>query len=429
MTTTGDLPRLAPSRTLVRGTLLGAVCGVVGGLLAIVVGAVISAFVGSLEVLVFALYALIPAAFVGGVVGAAAGFVSAALAVVALEAAARLPRPTERAGRTAASVGAALGSAGALVAVGMLYAPLRDLAWVWVVTLIVAPITAGVAARIAWTSLDEPSADDPVSARERWSWRLLLVGFALGTAAFAQSIVLIADPYWRGWGGQPDSGAPVQGLMALIVVASVAAPLLVVGVRFTPNRTTGTVVAALGVVGALFLAASLGIAGLAPMEDRAGSAPSFPAEPALPDLQEAPPAEVVEPAPPEEATTLFTLADITAAGQAQVDGTIAVVGPIDDPAIPAGTTTFPVFIGGCGNLAGGAVSFEVWFLVDDLPGGFARVRDEWLAQGFTLDEPKSSAHVVATGGADSAIRGMSLEDKDGTVRFVVQSACVAGDDY
>jgi hypothetical protein len=72
----------------------------------------------------------------------------------------------------------------------------------------------------------------------------------------------------------------------------------------------------------------------------------------------------------------------------------------------------------------------VWFLVDDLRGGFARARDAWLAQGFVSDQVSTEAgDVEVVGAPDSPIRRMTLENKEGTVKFTVQSVCVAGQDY
>ncbi|GAB3605033.1 hypothetical protein GCM10027413_04420 [Conyzicola nivalis] len=432
MTITSGPTRVAPSRTLVRGILLGSVCGLAGGSLAVVVGGVMSAFSSGLYVVFFAALLTIPAAFVGAVVGAGAGLAGAAVAVVVLMAATRLPRLTARGRKTAASCGAALGSAGAIATAAVLYAPVPglELVLLWIVT----PIAGGVAARIAWRNIDALVRDPAVPVRERWAWRVLLLGFVVGIAALILSIVLLADPFWWSWDGPPRGPELTAALVALVVVAPTAAVLLSVGAWLGARKNAEPPVeAALVLVAVLFILTVFGASGLSPTRDRADSPPTpshYPASPADPIPSETPLPALVEPPPPEEASTLFTAADITAASQAQVDGTIAAVGPIDDPVIPAGTTSFPVSIGGCGNLAGGAVMFEVWFLVDDLRGGFARARDAWLAQGFVSDQATTEAgDVEVVGTPDSPIRRMTLENKEGTVKFTVQSVCVAGQDY
>ena len=428
--TTTDLPRveparISPSRAMVRGILLGALCGVVGGPVAVVLYVLFALVFGDAAAVFFAFYALVPAGFVGGVTGAATGLAGSGVAVVALLLVER-PPATARSRRTAAAVGAALGSAAAIVVVVTVLAAVPP-----TVALVVAPIAAVVAARIASRGIDALAVNPRESTRERWSWRVLLAGFVVGETALVLAVVVAFDPYWWSWGEQPAGPGPIAALVSVIVVSAVAAVLLVAGAWLTVEKTSLSAAAALVLVAALFVVGALAVAGLAYRPERSGasySQPWMPTGPAEPEPT--PPAvEPVAPVPPPQASTRFTEADIVAAGQAQVDATIAAVGPIDDPAIPAGTTTFPVGIGGCGNLAGGRVNFEVWFLVDDLAGGFARARDAWTAAGFVPAETGVDGSVEVVGGPDSAIERMTLEDKEGTVKFTVQSVCVAGEDY
>jgi len=431
--TTTDPPRveparIAPARAMVRGVLVGAVCGAVGGPAAVVVFALFSLVFGGAAAIFFAFYALIPAAVVGGIVGAAVGLAGSAATVVALVLAERPPGVTPRSRRTAASVGAALGAAAAIVVVVLLLATVPP-----TVALVVAPITAVVAARIASRSIDALVVKPDETARERWSWRVLLAGFVVGVSALLLALVVALDPCWWSWGEDPVGPGPVSALVALIVVASVAGLLLIAGVCVAVDRATVAVAAALVLVATLFVVGALGVAGLTPQPERPDRSypPPSASEPVEPADPESSPSAVapVAPMPPLEASTQFTAADVVAASQAQVDATIAVVGPIDDPAIQAGTTTFPVGMGGCDNLAGGRVTFEVWFLVDDLAGGFTRARDAWVAAGFVLDETNADGRVTVTGTPGSAIDRMALENKEGTVKFTVQSVCVAGEDY
>jgi hypothetical protein len=431
MTMASDLPRIAPSRALVRGILFGSLYGSVGGPLAGIAVAVVWAFSSDPLTLFFGMLATIPAAIVGAVVGAGAGLAGAALCIVVLTAAARLPSVTAGAGKIAASVAAGLGSAGAIAAATLLYRTFLgvELLFLWIVV----PVAGGLAARSAWRNIDSLAAHPAVAARERWAWRVLLAGFTVAIGALVQCIALFADPSWWSWGTEQRDPDLTPALVAIVVVAATAAVLLSVGGWLGARvEARPPVEAALVLVAVLVVAAFVGLAALSPARDRTALPPYDESAPYVPAPTEPPPADVpVAPAqPPEQASTLFTAADIIAVSQAQVDDTIALVGPIDDPAIPAGTTSFPVSIGGCGNLAGGAVMFEVWFLVDDLRGGFARARDAWLAQGFVSDQASTEAgDVEVVGDTDSAIRRMTLENEEGTVKFTVQSVCVAGQDY
>jgi len=429
--TDADLPRvaparIAPSRAMVRGILVGALCGAVGGPVAVVAFALFSLLFGAVAAIYFAFLALFPAAFVGAAVGSAVGFAGACLAVVTVAGVERRPGASARARRAAASVSAALGSAAAIVIVAALLPDIPS-----TVALVAAPLTGVVAARIAGRSIAALAADPNESARERWSWRVLLAGLVVGVAALVLALVLDFDSDWWSWSDEPEGPGPVCALVALIVVALAAIALLIVGACLSVQRSSLSHVAALVLGVTLVFTVMLAVAGLTPRPerpDRSYSQPLHPYEPAFPEPSPSAVAPVA-PLPPLEASTRFSEADIVAAGQAQVDATIAAVGPIDDPAIPAGTTTFPVGIGGCGNLAGGRVNFEVWFLVDDLAGGFARARDAWTAAGFVPAETGVDGSVEVVGGPDSAIDRMTLEDKEGTVKFTVQSVCVAGEDY
>lgn len=448
MTTNAGPARVAVARTIVRGIQFGALCGLAGGPIVVVVVSVLSSMAGgSLDGLVIAFYGLIPAGIVGGVVGAGVGLVGSAVASLALVVA-RMSRASDRAAATAAAVGAGLGAGAAIAVVGTMYVPSVALVW------LLPPVVAAFAARIGWGSAALPLSG---SGRERWSWRALLAGFALGVVALVQSLVLLADPYWWSWDGDPHGPRPTAAIVALVIVAPTAAVLLVAGAWLASRLEVAPVATVVLGVALLAMVTAVGASGLVPRQQSdavagsPGSAPdnlgapdylgSSDGDPAYPDGPDQPD-QVDQPDPAEpltdygfaaprsnEATTAFTLDRIVDESQAQIDGTIAAAGPIDDPATPAGTTTFPAGIGGCGNVAGGRVTFEVWFLVDDLEGGFARARDAWVAQGFALDPGSTADRVGVTGGPDSAIDLMTLESKEGTVRFTVQSVCVAGEDY
>lgn len=128
-------------------------------------------------------------------------------------------------------------------------------------------------------------------------------------------------------------------------------------------------------------------------------------------------------------TDAFTLDQAVAASKQIADLSIAAAGPINDPAIPAGTTSFPVYPVGCGNLDGARVEYEMWFMVDDVPGGIERVRAMWEANGYVLDPTSSEGRYGYTGPATGPVDVVSIENKSGTVKLRVESVCTAGIDY
>lgn len=130
-----------------------------------------------------------------------------------------------------------------------------------------------------------------------------------------------------------------------------------------------------------------------------------------------------------EVSAVFTLEQAVAASQQISDLSVQTAGPIDDPDIAPGTTSFPVYPVGCINQPGGQVDAEVWFRVDDVPAAIERVRAMWEANGYTLDPTSSPGRFGYTGPVSGAVDLVSIENKSGVVKLRVASVCTPGTDF
>jgi len=130
-----------------------------------------------------------------------------------------------------------------------------------------------------------------------------------------------------------------------------------------------------------------------------------------------------------ELSTVFTLDQAIAASQEIADLTVAAAGPINDPNIAPGVTSFPVYPVGCLAAPGGQVDHEVWFTVDDAPAGIERVRALWESKGYTLDPTSSTGRYGYIGDPSGPVDLVSIEDKNGTIKLRVASVCAAGEGY
>ena len=130
-----------------------------------------------------------------------------------------------------------------------------------------------------------------------------------------------------------------------------------------------------------------------------------------------------------ELSSVFTLDQAMAASQEISDLTVAVAGPIDDPNIAPGTTSFPVYAVDCLQAQGKQVDHEVWFTVDDATGGIERVRAMWESKGYTLDPTSSTGRYGYIGDPSGPVDLVSIEDKNGTIKLRVASVCAAGEGY
>jgi hypothetical protein len=126
---------------------------------------------------------------------------------------------------------------------------------------------------------------------------------------------------------------------------------------------------------------------------------------------------------------VFTLEQAIAASQQISDLSVQAAGPIDDPDIAPGTTSFPVYPVGCMNVVGGQVDAEVWFRVDDVPAAIERVRALWEANGYTLDPTSSPGRFGYVGPATGPVDVVSIENKQGVVKLRVASVCTPGTDF
>jgi hypothetical protein len=128
-----------------------------------------------------------------------------------------------------------------------------------------------------------------------------------------------------------------------------------------------------------------------------------------------------------ELSTAFTLDQAMVASQEISDLTVAVAGPINDPNIAPGTTSFPVYAVDCLGAPGQQVDHEVWFTVDDVSGGIDRVRALWESKGYTLDPESTPGRHGYVGDPSGPVDLVSVEDKDGTIKLRVASVCVPAD--
>jgi len=129
-----------------------------------------------------------------------------------------------------------------------------------------------------------------------------------------------------------------------------------------------------------------------------------------------------------ELSSVFTLDQAMAASQEISDLTVAVAGPIDDPNIAPGTTSFPVYAVDCLQAQGKQVDHEVWFTVDDATGGIERVRAMWESKGYTLDPASTPGRYGYVGDPSGAVDLVSIEDMDGTIKLRVASVCAPADE-
>ena len=128
-----------------------------------------------------------------------------------------------------------------------------------------------------------------------------------------------------------------------------------------------------------------------------------------------------------ELSSVFTLDQAIVASQEISDLTVAVAGPINDPNIAPGTTSFPVYAVDCLGAPGQQVDHEVWFTVDDVSGGIDRVRALWESKGYTLDPQSTPGRYGYIGDPSGPVDLVSVEDKDGTIKLRVASVCVPAD--
>jgi hypothetical protein len=126
-------------------------------------------------------------------------------------------------------------------------------------------------------------------------------------------------------------------------------------------------------------------------------------------------------------STAFTLDQAIAASQEISDLTVAVAGPINDPNIAPGTTSFPVYAVDCLEAPGKQVDHEVWFTVDDVAGGIDRARTLWESKGYTLDPESTPGRYGYIGDPTGAVDLVSIEDMNGTIKLRVASVCVPTD--
>jgi len=126
---------------------------------------------------------------------------------------------------------------------------------------------------------------------------------------------------------------------------------------------------------------------------------------------------------------VFTLDQAIAASQQISDLSVQAAGPIDDPDIAPGTTSFPVYPVVCMAVPGGQVDAEVWFRVDDVPAAIERVRALWEANGYTLDPTSSPGRFGYVGPSTGAVDLVSIENKQGVVKLRVASVCTPGTDF
>lgn len=127
-----------------------------------------------------------------------------------------------------------------------------------------------------------------------------------------------------------------------------------------------------------------------------------------------------------ELSAVFTLEQALAASQQIADLSVQAAGPIDDPNIAPGTTSFPVYPVECLDAPGGQADYEVWFTVADATAGIARVRALWEANGYTLDPTSSDGRYGYVGDPAGPVDLVSIEDKSGTIKLRVASVCAAG---
>jgi len=123
---------------------------------------------------------------------------------------------------------------------------------------------------------------------------------------------------------------------------------------------------------------------------------------------------------------VFTLDQAVAASQQFSDLTVEAAGPIDDPAIAPGTTSFPVYPVGCVSAPGVQVDAEVWFRVEDVPAAIDRVRAVWEAAGYTLDPTSSPGRFGYIGPVSGPVDIVSIENKMGVLKLRVASVCTPG---
>jgi len=156
--------------------------------------------------------------------------------------------------------------------------------------------------------------------------------------------------------------------------------------------------------------------------------PMYTSQPEVPPMVAPDPVDGFTAPRAAELSTTFTLDQAMAASQEISDLTVAVAGPINDPNIAPGTTSFPVYAVDCLQAQGKQVDHEVWFTVDDATGGIERVRAMWESKGYTLDPASTPGRYGYVGDPSGAVDLVSIEDMDGTIRLRVASVCAPADE-
>ena len=124
-----------------------------------------------------------------------------------------------------------------------------------------------------------------------------------------------------------------------------------------------------------------------------------------------------------ELSAVFTLDQAIVASQEISDLTVEAAGPINDPNIAPGTSSFPVYPVECLEVPGAQADHEVWFTVDDAPAGIERVRAVWESKGYTLDPTSSPGRYGYIGDPSGPVDLVSIEDMNGTIKLRVASVC------
>lgn len=234
-----------------------------------------------------------------------------------------------------------------------------------------------------------------------------------------------------------DGGQPVElisrGWYALIAAAcAVAVVLTVIGMLRIIRRGAkdAVSVAAVGGLGAFVLAIGI-VIGMGMVQPPLAVAEPRPPVVATP-RPDPDPVEV-EPIPLDpaaglpdtpELSTAFTKDALMTAMQQLADDSFATAGPINDPAIPAGTQPYAVQSEPCGT-TGVRVTLDAWFATGANAAGIARIKPYWESLGYTaLSEP---GHVAAAGREPLPAQSLDLLQTwdDDDLRLRLTSVCVA----
>ncbi|HEV7949155.1 MAG TPA: hypothetical protein VGP24_05240 [Glaciihabitans sp.] len=367
-----------------RGALLGAVTGpllIVFTVFVISGDEDIGTAVGWALIVLF--YAAIPAGLIGAIVGAICGALAAGFVPVAARLNTKwdLKTPPKV---LLASAGAAGGTVGGLSIYGcvLLIDPLwlYWLPWFPVVAIIITTIATAVQKN---TSFVSPHTDHFERMPQRPALRSGTSPLVAGAliAVFVVVLALIARPSW-------DRDTPYSG-----------------GGEYNDEYE---------------------------YEDEYDSGDGYiPGDPtAAPDTTTLPPIHLTQP------STTYSQALLIPLIQGLADRTIAAAGPIDDPAIPAGTTSFPVSVQECANngLPSQTGTLEVGFDTADPVASLDRVRELWSGEGYELYEsavnakgdPVDAAATVTARGADPLpASALSLRIYEGFLILRIDGLCSA----